>query len=80
VGQKQLYAFPSITFNSSHWRVNIVLSKDGIRTLANVIIVDPTRANLFSYLTQLKDLLPPMQLKPRERAIATNTSLINSSP
>jgi hypothetical protein len=33
----------------------------------------------FPNLVQLKDLLPPMQLKPREGAIATNTPPINSS-
>jgi hypothetical protein len=30
-------------------------------------------------LAQLKDLLPPMQFKPKNEAIATNTPLINSS-
>jgi hypothetical protein len=34
----------------------------------------------FLDLVQLKDLLLPMQVKPRKGAIATNTPLINSSP
>jgi hypothetical protein len=42
MGWKQLHALPSITFNSSHWRINIVFTKYGIRTLANIVIVDPT--------------------------------------
>jgi hypothetical protein len=39
--QEQLYALPSTTFNSSCRRVNIVLTKDDIYTLANVVIVRP---------------------------------------
>jgi hypothetical protein len=42
MGQKQLHAHPSTTFNSSHQRVNIVLIKDDIRTLTNTVIVNPT--------------------------------------
>jgi hypothetical protein len=33
----------------------------------------------FPNLVQLKDLLSPMELKPRKGAIATDTPLINSS-
>jgi hypothetical protein len=33
---------PSTTFNSSHRQVDIVFTKDGIRTLIDVVIVDPT--------------------------------------
>jgi hypothetical protein len=40
MGQKQLHVLPSTTFNTSCQQVNIMLTKDGIRTLANVIIVD----------------------------------------
>jgi hypothetical protein len=47
VGQEQLHAFPSTTFSSSHRQVDIVFTKDGIRTLADIVIVDPTRAYLF---------------------------------
>ncbi len=42
VGQKQLHTFPSTTFNSFHQQINIVLTKNGIRTLTNVVIADPT--------------------------------------
>ncbi len=47
MGQK-LYAFPSTTFNSSCWWINIVFTKDGIHTLTDIVIVDPTQANLLS--------------------------------
>jgi hypothetical protein len=54
VGQEQLHAFPSTTFNSSHRQIDIVFTKYGIRTLPDIVIVDPTRANLFpqAYTTQ----------------------------
>ncbi len=47
VGQKQLHALPSTTFNSSCRRIDIVLIKDDIRTLANVVIINPTWVDLF---------------------------------
>jgi hypothetical protein len=46
MGGKQLHAFPSVTINSSHQRVNIVLTKDGIHTLVDIVIVDRTRVDL----------------------------------
>ncbi len=46
VGQEQLHARPSITFNSFHQQINIMPTKNGIRTLADVIITDLMRANL----------------------------------
>jgi hypothetical protein len=46
VGWEQLHALPSTTFNSSCRQVDIVLTKNGIRTLVDVVIVDPTRVDL----------------------------------
>jgi hypothetical protein len=40
--------------------IHIVLSKDGICTLVNIIIVNPTHQIYFPDFTQLKDLLPLM--------------------
>ncbi len=47
--KKQLYALPSTTFNSSCQRLDIVLTKDGIRTLIDIVIIDPTQTNLFPW-------------------------------
>ncbi len=47
VGWKLLHALLLNTFNFSHWRINIVLTKDGICTLANIIIANPTWMDLF---------------------------------
>jgi len=67
VGQEQLHAFPSTTFNSSHRQIDIVFTKYGIRTLADIVIVDPTRANLFpqAYTTQGFVTLDAAQAKER---------------
>jgi hypothetical protein len=46
VGQKQLCVFPSTMFHSFPQRINIVLTKNGICTLVDITIVDPTQANL----------------------------------
>jgi hypothetical protein len=45
--KKQLHVLLSTTFNSFHQWINIVFTKDDIRTLLNIVIVDPTQANLF---------------------------------
>jgi hypothetical protein len=45
VGQKQLHAFLSTTFHPSCQWVDIVLTKDGICTPTNVVIIDPTWVN-----------------------------------
>jgi len=34
-------------FNSSHWQVDIMFTKDGIRTLIDIVVVDPTWVDLF---------------------------------
>ncbi len=46
VGQEQLHALLSTTFNSSHQQVDIVFNKDGIRTLVDIFIANPTQAYL----------------------------------
>jgi hypothetical protein len=35
-------------------------------TLVNIVIIEPTRVDLFFDFVQLKDLVPLMQLKPKE--------------
>jgi len=42
VGQEQLHMLPSTTFNSSCQRINIMLTKNDIHTLANTVIANPT--------------------------------------
>jgi hypothetical protein len=47
VGWEQLHVFPSTTFNISRWWIDIVLIKDDICNLVDVVIVDLTWMNLF---------------------------------
>jgi hypothetical protein len=49
MGRKQLHVFLSNTFNSSRWRIDIVFNKNNICTLIDIVIVDPTRADLFPW-------------------------------
>jgi hypothetical protein len=49
VGWEQLHALLLNMFNFFCQWVNIVFTKDGIHTLANVVIVNPTQANLFPW-------------------------------
>ncbi len=64
--EKKLHALISTTFNSFHQHVNIVLNKDDICTLVDVVIVDPKQLHLLpqscaiqgfttSYVTQTKE-------------------------
>jgi hypothetical protein len=42
----QLHALPSTTLNSFHRQIDIVFTKDGICTIVDIIIANPTRTNL----------------------------------
>jgi hypothetical protein len=46
MGREKLHVFPLATFNSFNRWINIVLTKDGIHTLVNIVISDPTCVNL----------------------------------
>jgi len=47
MGQEQLHALPSNMFNPSRRQVDIVLTKNGIRTLIDDVITDLIRTYLF---------------------------------
>jgi hypothetical protein len=49
VQQKQLNAFLSIMFNSFHWWVDNMFTKDDICTLIDIVITDPTWVDLFPW-------------------------------
>jgi hypothetical protein len=46
MGQKQLHALLSNMFNSSYQQVDIMLTKDGICTLIDIVITNPTQVDL----------------------------------
>jgi hypothetical protein len=47
MGWKQLHSFFSITFNSFRWQIDIVLIKNDIHILTNIVITNPTWMDLF---------------------------------
>jgi len=49
--REQTHIFPPTSLQSSCQRVDIVLSIDGIGTLVNVVIVDPTQVDMVSWAT-----------------------------
>jgi hypothetical protein len=49
VGREQLHVLLSTTFNSFCWQFNIVLTRDDICTLVDIVIPNPTWANLFPW-------------------------------
>ncbi len=42
VRRKQLHVLPSNIFNFSCWQIDIMFTKDGIRTLVDIVIANPT--------------------------------------
>ncbi len=46
VGREQLHKFLSTTFNSFHWQINIMFTKNGICTLTKVVITDQIQVDL----------------------------------
>ncbi len=79
LGQKQLHTFPSTTFHSSRQQVDIMLTKDAIRTLIDLSLSIQHKRIYFVNHAQPKDLLPLKQLKPKKRGVMTNNPLIISS-
>jgi len=57
------------TFNSYRGGINIMFTKNGIHTLIDLDIINPTCVDLFLDLGQLKDLIPQMQFKPKKKLL-----------
>jgi hypothetical protein len=68
VGQKQLHALLSTTFNSFCRQIDIVFTKDGIRTLANVVSADPTRTNLLPRSCTTQGFAASNAIQAKERS------------
>jgi hypothetical protein len=68
VGWEQLHAFPSITFNSFHRQIDIVPTKDGICTLANVVIMNPTWVDLWC--------IPKFLIRPKLGPSQSNNEIV----
>jgi hypothetical protein len=66
-------------FNTFCWQVDIVLTKDDIHTLVDVVIVNPMGVDLFprSYATQR--FVASNVFQAKKGTIVNDTPLINSS-
>jgi hypothetical protein len=53
---KQLHALPSTIINSTCQQVNIVLTKDDIHTLVDIVIVNPMQAYLLPWFCATQEL------------------------
>jgi hypothetical protein len=67
VGRKQLDVLPSTTFNSSHWRIDIVFTKYNICILA-VVIVDPTWTDLLPWSCAIQGFVASNAAQAKERS------------
>ncbi len=68
VGWKQLHGLPSTTFNSSCWQVNIMLTKDGIGTLIDIVVIDPTQADLLLQSCATQGFTTSNAIQAKERS------------
>jgi len=67
VGREQLHVFRSITFNSFRQQIDIVLTKYNICTVVDIVIVNPTRTDLFLRSCVIQRFVTLMQLKPKKK-------------
>jgi hypothetical protein len=63
---EQTHVLPPPSLQSSYERVDIMLLVDGIRTLANVVIVDPTQVNLVSQTASFHRVVATMATQAKE--------------
>jgi len=68
MGQIQLHVLPSTTFNSSHQRIDIVLTKYGIQTLTDIVIIDPTRAHFLPWSCITQGFVTSNVVQTKERS------------
>jgi hypothetical protein len=68
MGRKQLHALPSTMINSFHRRVNIVLTKDDICTLANVVIANPMWIDLLPWICVIQRFFTLDVIQAKEKS------------
>jgi hypothetical protein len=78
VGQKQLHVFFSTMFHSSCWWIDIVFTKNGIRTLTNVLIANSTWVDLLHWSYTTRRFITSKIAQAKKEAIAIDTPLIIS--
>jgi hypothetical protein len=66
VSHEQTHVLPPPSLQSSCEQIDIMLSVDGIHTLAKVIIVDPTRVDLVSQIASFHGVVATMATQAKE--------------
>jgi hypothetical protein len=66
VSRDQTHVLSSPSLQSSHEQVDIMLLIDGICTVTNVIIVDPTRVDLVFQTTSFHEVVTKMVTHAKE--------------
>ncbi len=79
MGQMQLHALLSTTFNSSHQWIDIAFTKDGICTLFDIIIANPTRMDLLPWSCAIQGFDASNAIQAKEKRYHDDTPLINFS-
>jgi hypothetical protein len=67
MGRKHLHAFPSTMFNFAYQQVDIVFTKDGICTLADIVIVDPTQMDLLPQFCAIQRFATSNVIQAKEK-------------
>jgi hypothetical protein len=75
---KHLHVFPLTMFNPSRRWVDIVLTKDGICTLVDVVIVDPTCVDLLTWSYTTQGFVVSDTTQVLKKVTTIDTPLINS--
>jgi len=68
VGEKQLHAFLSSMFNSFHWWIDIVLTKNDIHTLADIVIAYLTWMDLLPWYCVIQRFIASDVVQAKERS------------
>jgi hypothetical protein len=65
--KKKVHVFPSKNFNSYHQQVNIIFTKDEVRTLVTLITIKPTQVDILvqSYSIQVFIASKAIHIKER---------------
>jgi hypothetical protein len=67
LGWKWFHAFFKNMFNFSHWWINIWFTKDGICTLVDIVIVDPTWTYLSPWSCTTQKFIVSDAVQAKER-------------
>jgi hypothetical protein len=75
MGWKQLLVPPLTIFNSSHWWIDIVFTKNGICILVNIVIVYPTCVNILPWFCIIQGFVTSNAIQAKKKELPWPTSM-----